>query len=386
MIRRPGHIVLAAGGTGGHVIPAQALAEELALRGHRLTLITDDRGARFAGWFEDMNVHVIPAGRLSRGGLAVRARAARMTVSGILRARNILRQTQPGAVVGFGGYPSLPAMVASSLAGVPSCLHEQNAVLGRVNRLLLHAADALAISFRNTAGLARARSVRTTMTGNPVRRQIAELCGRPYPKLTADGRVNLLVIGGSQGAAILSEVVPAAISVLPLHLRRRLKVTQQCRAEDIDRVRGKFRDIGMQADLATYFEDMPGRLTAAALVIARAGASTVSELAAAGRPAILVPLPGATDDHQTANAGELKHAGGAWLMPQARFTPGELAKRLHGLLTNLDTLTAAAANAATVARPQAAETLADFVEWLVRVRGASRVSRRPKPGTRKVTT
>ena len=386
MIRRPGHIVLAAGGTGGHVIPAQALAEELALRGHRLTLITDDRGTRFAGWFKDMDVHVIPAGRLSRGGLAARAKALRLTVSGILQARNILRQTRPGAVVGFGGYPSLPAMVASSLVGVPSCLHEQNAVLGRVNRLLLHSADALAISFRNTGGLARARSVRTTMTGNPVRREIAELCRQPYPNLTADGRVNLLVIGGSQGAAILSDVVPAAISVLPLHLRRRLKVAQQCRAEDIARVRGKFRDIGIKADLATYFDDMPRRLTAAALVIARAGASTVSELAAAGRPAILVPLPGATDDHQTANARELERSGGAWLIPQARFTPAELAKRLHGLLTNLQFLTAAAANAGTVAQPQAAETLADFVEWLVRVRGASPARGGSVPEPRKATT
>ncbi|MFQ5535011.1 MAG: undecaprenyldiphospho-muramoylpentapeptide beta-N-acetylglucosaminyltransferase, partial [Sphingomonadales bacterium] len=337
-------------------------------RGHRLTLVTDARGARFAGWFENIDQYVIPAGRFAGAGKVERVKALGQIVAGIWRSWRLLRKLRPVAVVGFGGYPSLPVMAAAWLAGVPSCLHEQNAVLGRVNRFVLRWADALALSFRETRGAERVRRVRLSVTGNPVRRDVSRLFDQPFNEPEQDGVVRLLVLGGSQGAQILSDVVPGALSVLSRRLRQRIQVIQQCRREDIDRVFSIYRDMGVDAELATFLEDIPARLEAAHFVVARAGASTVCEIAAAGLPSVLVPLPGATDDHQTANARELERAGAAWLMQQQDFTAGELAKRIRILLTKPHVLVDAARQAREVAKPRAAEALADLVEWLARVR------------------
>jgi len=365
-------IVLATGGTGGHVIPALALAEELIARGHRVSVISDERGLQYIDQFGAAESHVIPTGRFAGVGTWGRLKAIGRVVTGTLAAWRILRELRPVAVIGFGGYPSLPTMLAASVRGLPGCLHEQNAVLGRVNRFLMPWIDALALSFAETARVPRGKRARLVVTGNPVRREVAHLAARPYPNLTVDGEFRLLVIGGSQGATIMGDVVPAALSVLPRSIARRLKVIQQCRPEDIERVRARYRATDITVELDVYILDLPEKLAAAHLVIARAGASTVSELTAAGRPAILVPLPGAMDDHQTANVRELAAAGGAWLMPQRIFTPADLAKRLRKLITKPEDLATAAVQARAMGIPQAAARLADLVDWMVRVRGARR--------------
>ena len=277
--------------------------------------------------------------------------------AGTLKARGILRRLQPAAVVGFGGYPSLPPLTAArSLRRMPFIvLHEQNAVLGRANLFLSAFADVLALGMPDTARVPA--KIRSEVIGNPVRPAIAALHGLPYSP--PGGGINLLVLGGSLGARVFSDIVPAAIADLPQDIRTRLRVTQQCRAEDLDRVREQYEDAGIDADLAPFFQDVAAKLGCAHLVIARAGASTVAELAVAGRPAILVPLPGAIDDHQTANA---KSLGGAIVFPQSHFTVERLTTLLHGLLTDPDRLQSAAREAAGSAHADAAATLADLVE------------------------
>ncbi|RMF11527.1 MAG: undecaprenyldiphospho-muramoylpentapeptide beta-N-acetylglucosaminyltransferase, partial [Alphaproteobacteria bacterium] len=322
MVRRGLHIMLAAGGTGGHMIPAQALAMELIRRGHKPALVTDGRGMRFAPLFEGVTIFEVASGR-SQGGLWGRLKALGEIVRGIFAATRLFRRFRPAAVVGFGGYPSLPAGVAAFCTGTPLCLHEQNAVFGRTNRLLARVARLIALSFEDTRRVPAGR--RTVVTGNPVRSEIRALRDRPYPEFSADSLMRILVIGGSQGARILSDVVPAAISTLPRALLDRLQITQQCREEDLDRVRDRYAELGVAAQVMTFIDDLPARLEWTHLVIARAGASTVSELAAAGRPAVLVPLAHATDDHQSANAAEMAAVGGAWVMRESEFTPAALA-------------------------------------------------------------
>ena len=363
------HYVLAAGGTGGHMMPAHALAEELILRGHRVALVTDDRGARIPGLFERAQVHVLPAGRLS-GGPAGWLRAARGILTGRAMALRLYETFRPSAVVGFGGYPAFPALLAARRDRIPTLIHEQNAVLGRVNRLVASHVDAIATAYGHVLRLPRGAQDKVEYVGNPVRHEVLALRERPYPPLGEDGIFRLLVTGGSQGAAILSEVVPEGLALLPEHFRRRLQVTQQCRPEDIEAVRGRYAELGIPADLATYMPDLPDRLAWSHLVIARAGASTIAELTAAGRPAILVPLPSATDDHQTANAREMARAGGARMIAQARFTPVELAKQMQKLGLDPDSLANAAMRARAIGRPNAARTLADLVERIGRHPGA----------------
>ena len=355
------HYVLAAGGTGGHMIPAHALAEELMLRGHRVALVTDDRGARIPGLFEKAQVHVLPAGRLSGGPIGW-LKAARAIMTGRAMALRLYETFQPAAVVGFGGYPAFPALLAARRDRIPALIHEQNAVLGRVNRLVAARVDAIATSYPHVERLPAAAADRVHFVGNPVRDEIVALREQPFPPLTEDGIFRLLVTGGSQGASIFSTVVPDALALLPEHFRRRLQVTQQCRSEDIEQVRARYAAIGIPADLATYLPDMPERLAWSHLVIGRAGASTIAELTAAGRPAILVPLPSATDDHQTANAREMAKAGGARMIAQASFAPVELAKQMQKLALDPVALANAAARAKAVGKPDAAKALADLVE------------------------
>jgi UDP-N-acetylglucosamine--N-acetylmuramyl-(pentapeptide) pyrophosphoryl-undecaprenol N-acetylglucosamine transferase len=363
------HYVLAAGGTGGHMIPAHALAEELMRRGHRVALVTDDRGARIPGLFEGVQVHILPAGRLGGGPMGWLS-AIRKIFTGRAMASRLYETFAPSAVIGFGGYPGLPALMAAQRDRIPTLIHEQNAVLGRVNRILARKVDAIATAYPNVQRLAQSRLARTHLVGNPVRDEVLALRDQPYPELTDEGVFRLLVTGGSQGATILSEVVPEGLGLLPEHFRRRLQVTQQCRAEDIEEVRARYAALGIPAELATYIGDMPDKLAWTHLVIGRAGASTIAELTVAGRPAILIPLPIATDDHQTYNAREMAKAGGARTIAQANFTPVELAKQMQKLGLEPAALANAAARARAVGRPNAASDLADLVETTGRDLGA----------------
>ncbi|WP_114954218.1 undecaprenyldiphospho-muramoylpentapeptide beta-N-acetylglucosaminyltransferase [Sphingosinicella terrae] len=363
------HYVLAAGGTGGHMMPAHALAEELMRRGHRVALVTDDRGARIPGLFDKVQVHVLPAGRLSGGPLGW-WRSARAILTGRTMALRLYETFRPSAVIGFGGYPAFPALLAARRDRIPTLIHEQNAVLGRVNRLVAARVDSIATSYEKVDRVPSSSRDKVDHVGNPVREEVLALRDQPFPPLGPDGIFRLLVIGGSQGASILSEVVPEGLALLPEHFRRRLQVTQQCRAEDIERVRARYAALAIPADLATYMPDLPERLSWSHLVIARAGASTIAELTAAGRPAILVPLPSATDDHQTANAREMARSGGARMVPQSRFTPIELAKQMQKLALDPDALANAAARARSAGKPDAARALADLVERIGRHPGA----------------
>ncbi|WP_137861230.1 MULTISPECIES: undecaprenyldiphospho-muramoylpentapeptide beta-N-acetylglucosaminyltransferase [unclassified Sphingomonas] len=353
--------VLAAGGTGGHMVPAAALAAELAERGHHVALVSDDRGVRFPGLFEGVETHVLPAGRLGGGPLGY-LRAASKIMAGRSMALRLYKEIQPAAVIGFGGYPALPALLAAFRAGVPTVIHEQNAVLGRVNRFVAGRVDAIATSYDQVDRLKPGWQAKAHLVGNPVREAVLNLRDRPYPLLEEDGIFRVLVTGGSQGATVLSQVVPDGLALLPVHFRRRLQVTHQARVEDIETVRAKYQNHGIPADVSTYITDMPEALAWAHIVIARAGASTIAELTAAGRPAILVPLPTATDDHQTANAREITAAGGARTIQQRAFTAAELAKQIQKLGLDTVGLENAAARARSVGRPNATRDLADLVE------------------------
>ena len=355
--------VLAAGGTGGHMVPAAALATELGKRGHKVDLISDERGVRFPGLFDGIETHVLPAGRM-QGGPAGWFRAGRAMLAGRKLAIDLFDKIEPAAVIGFGGYPALPALLAAFNRKIPTAVHEQNAVLGRVNRLVAGRVDAIATSYGAVARLAPKYRGKAHLTGNPVREDVLVLRDRPYPLLEEDGLFRVLVTGGSQGASVLSQVVPDGLSMLPVNFRRRLQVTHQARVEDIDAARAKYAELQIAADLATYLPDMPEHLAWAHLVIARAGASTIAELTAAGRPAILVPLPSATDDHQTANAREIAEAGGARVIAQSQFTPVELAKQMQKLGLDVTALQNAAARAKSCGHPDAVRDLADLVESL----------------------
>jgi UDP-N-acetylglucosamine--N-acetylmuramyl-(pentapeptide) pyrophosphoryl-undecaprenol N-acetylglucosamine transferase len=355
------NFVLAAGGTGGHMIPAHALAAELKGRGHGVMLITDDRGARFPGLFDGMPVQILPAGRLGGGPIQL-LKALVAVVKGRREAKSLYRDFDPKVVVGFGGYPAFPSLLAASAMKIPTILHEQNAVLGRVNRLL--AADAVVIGTAyDEVGRLRAKDEeKVVLVGNPVREEITRLGEMPFPPFDEFAPLRLLVTGGSQGASVLSAVVPAGLGMLEPSLRRRLQVVQQCRPEDIEIVRKFYADLGIPAELMTYIEDMPAKIADAHLVIGRAGASTVAELTAAGRPAILVPYAAATDDHQSFNAREMVKAGGARAIAEGNFTPEVLARQVEALSMDPVALANAAARALSVGRPHAARDLADLVE------------------------
>ncbi len=368
MIRR--HFVLAAGGTGGHMVPAHALAAELTRRGHHVALVTDERGARIPGLFEGMQTHILPAGR-AQGGPLGWVRAARAIWAGRAMARRLNETFLPSAVIGFGGYPALPALLAALADRVPTAVHEQNAVLGRVNRFLSGRVDAIATAYPVIRGLKPQHARKVHLVGNPVREEVKQIGLAPFPRLDGEGPLRLLVTGGSQGATILSTVVPEGLALLPDAMRRRLQVTHQARAEDMDRVRARYAALDIAAEVATYLPDLPRRLAWSHLVIARAGASTIAELTVAGRPAILVPLPSAMDDHQTANAAEMASAGGGIAVPQGLFTAAELARQIAPLAEDPGALADAAARARACGRPDATERLADLVEGLGQTPGVT---------------
>ncbi len=355
------NVILAAGGTGGHMVPAHALATELKQRGHGVGLVTDSRGARIPALFEDVPIHVLPAGRIGGGPIAW-VKAGLSVLAGRREAKRLYREFRPDAVVGFGGYPAFPALLAASAMNVPTILHEQNAVLGRVNRLLAGDAAAIATAYEQVDRLKPAYAKKTVLVGNPVREAVARLGEAPLPPFDEYAPLKILITGGSQGATVLGEVVPAGLGALAPSLRHRLQIVQQCRPDDIEQVRAHYAELGIPAELSTYIADMPDKIADTHLVIARAGASTIAELTAAGRPAILVPLPIATDDHQTANAREMAKAGGARMIPQDEFTPDTLARQIEALAEDPQALANAAARSLSVGRPHAAQDLADLVE------------------------
>ena len=351
--------VLAAGGTGGHMVPAHVLAEALRARGAAVHLVTDARGLRFPGLFEGMPRTVVDSGSVARSGLSSLPAVALSVLRGVLGARRLYRELKPRAVIGFGGYPALPGLLAALSLRLPSLIHEQNAVLGRVNRLLAPHVRAIATSYPQVRRLKRAWQSRTTLTGNPVRAPV--IAAREVPFVADAARLCLLVTGGSQGAMVLNKVVPQAVAALPEALRARLDVVHQGRDEDAPAMRAAYAAAGITASIRAYFEDLPAEIARAHVVVARAGASTVAELTVAGRPAILVPLPIAADDHQTDNARAMAASGAAILLAQPDFTAERLATALAGWLGNPAALAAAATAAGALGRPDAGARLADLV-------------------------
>lgn len=355
-------VVLAAGGTGGHVFPAEALAAELIGRGAKLMLFTDRRGDVYGGTLGALESRTIRAGGLAGKGLVARARSLADLAFGALQARRLLKTLAPRAVVGFGGYASVPTVLAATASGIRTVVHEQNAVLGRANRMLAGRVDRIATSFGHVAAVPPRASAKVVRTGMPVRPAFAALAGEEYVPPAADGEIRLLVLGGSQGARIFGEVVPAAVARLGAALRRRLVISQQCRAEGLAAADAAYRQLQVTVDLAPFFDDVPQRLAAAHLVLARAGASTVAELTTVGRPGVLIPYPFAIDDHQSANARALAATGAAWVLPQQAFDAESLAGRLGELLAGDGTaLRTAAAAARAAGCPDAAARLADLV-------------------------
>jgi UDP-N-acetylglucosamine--N-acetylmuramyl-(pentapeptide) pyrophosphoryl-undecaprenol N-acetylglucosamine transferase len=379
-------VVLSSGGTGGHVFPAQALAQELGTRGFRLALITDRRGETYNPPAEPapvaptdnataetpltgLDTYFIKAAGVSGRGPIAKLVAVSKLIVGYFQARRLLRDLSPAVVVGFGGYPTVPTLLAASHLGIKTVIHEQNAVLGRANRFLAPKATRIATAFKVTLHLRNTDRARNIWTGNPVRAAIAALHDLPYPVFGDDDPIHLLIVGGSQGASIFSDVTPDALAALPEDLRTRIRVVQQCRAEDLERVRGIYAKAHIDADLRTFFDNIPARIQTAHLLICRAGASTIAEITTAGRPAILAPYPHAIDDHQTVNAARLCDSGGAWMIPNADFNKDALSARLTSLFSMPATVATAARCAAQLGVPEAASRLADVVVGVTRGNG-----------------
>jgi len=356
-------IVLAAGGTGGHMFPAEALARELGARGFALALMTDRRGASFG---EAAGVEVQRSHAAQIAGNVIRKAVATIEIArGYFEARRLLRELGPAVVVGFGGYASLPTMLAATGSHILTLIHEQNAVLGRANRMLASRVDAIATSFEEVQMLPDRMSAQMRRTGNPVRPEIAALSNEPYPAPEPGGTLNVLITGGSQGAAVFGALIPAAVALLEPELRARLRLAQQCRPEHIDEVDRFYKEIAVAAELRPFFTDMPDQLRRAQLIISRAGASTVAEITVAGRPSILIPFPAAMDDHQTANARALLRQRAAWLAVQDGITPEKLKDMLTAILAEPARLIEVAKRAREVGIPNAASRLADMVAGLV---------------------
>lgn len=354
-----GVILLAAGGTGGHLFPAEALAHELAGRGWRVHLATDSRATRYAGSFPAAEIHEIASATIGSRNPVALVRAFWTIWRGAREAGKIIAQIAPKAVIGFGGYPTLPPLWAATRRDVPTIIHEQNAVMGRANKALAARVTAIAGGFLSAGGV---HAGKTVLTGNPVRPAVIEAAATPYATPEAGGPFRLLVFGGSQGAQFFSDAVPAALALLPDEARRRVEVTQQARPEDEDKVRAAYAGLGLKAEVSPFFTDMARRIAAAHLVVSRSGASTVSEIAAIGRPALLVPYPHALDHDQAANAAALAAAGGAQVHPQSTLSPQTIAELVGALVADPARLAAMAKAAGSAGRPEATRLLADLVE------------------------
>ena len=357
-------MVIAAGGTGGHLFPAQALAQELGRRGWRVWLMTDERANRYGAKFPCDEIIEIRSATISlRRPLAALTGLVRLAL-GLARAWRRLGEIDPAAVIGFGGYPTLPPLAGAMLRGIPTCIHEQNAVIGRANRMLAGRVGLIASTFEQPLRLPASGRERLRVTGNPVRDAVAALAGAAYRASQAGEAFNLLVFGGSQGARVFSDVLPSAIGHLAPADKARLRITQQCRDEDMARVRRAYQEAGVAAELAPFFADLPERIAAAQLVVCRSGASTLSELGVIGRPALVVPLPHSLEGDQLHNARAFETAGGGWLMEQQDFTPVQLASWLGEAMADPQRLAAAAQGAVRFGRPDAVVRLADLIESL----------------------
>ncbi|WP_373944483.1 undecaprenyldiphospho-muramoylpentapeptide beta-N-acetylglucosaminyltransferase [Paracoccus marcusii] len=355
--------LIAAGGTGGHMFPAQALAELLLAQGWRVKLSTDDRGARYAGGFpEAVERQVVKSATTARGGLSGKLAAPFKIAAGVLAARRAFRRDRPAVVIGFGGYPTIPALSAAHLMGLPRMIHEQNGVMGRVNRMFAARVHRVACGTWPTI---LPQGISGQHVGNPVRGAVLDRAASPYVA-PGEGALNLLVIGGSQGARVLSQVVPAAIAALPADLRARLQVSHQARPEDADQVTAAYAVAGIAAEVQPFFTDVPDRIAAAHLVISRSGASSLADITVIGRPAILIPFAAATGDHQTANAQALADAGAAHVHPESVLDADSLTRDIRAILTDPAQATAMAQAALTLARPDAARRLYDLVEEITR--------------------
>lgn len=363
MAGRSPFIIIAAGGTGGHMFPAQALTEALLARGWRVALMTDPRGARYAGGFPDaVERRTVSSATFARGGLPAKLAVGPRIGGGIAAAVVSLLRDRPDIVVGFGGYPTIPALSAATILRIPRMIHEQNGVLGQVNRLFAPRVDAVACGTWPTP---LPEGVEAEHTGNPVRAAVYERAGAGYIP-PGEYPMSLLVIGGSQGARILSDVVPGAVEALPEALRRNLRVSQQARPEDLDRVRAFYEERGIDAEVEPFFSDIPRRMSEAQLVISRAGASSVADLTVIGRPAILVPFAAAAADHQNANARALTEGGAAIRIPESKLDAATLSEHIATVLTDPDGAAQMSRNALALGRPDATDRLVAMVETLSR--------------------
>jgi UDP-N-acetylglucosamine--N-acetylmuramyl-(pentapeptide) pyrophosphoryl-undecaprenol N-acetylglucosamine transferase len=358
--------VLTAGGTGGHLFPAFALAQELGRRGYEIDLITDMRGHKYGSDFPARQSWRVPAATIAGKNPLSLTKTALKLGAGVIKARSILQRLAPRAIVGFGGYPTFPPIIAAASLGVPAILHEQNAVMGRANRILARKVRALALSFARTKHVEGELAAKSVHTGNPVRDMVIEAARIEYPPLDKEGPFRLLVFGGSQGARYFSDIVPPAIALLPAELQERLRIVQQCRPEDMERVRAAYDAAGAKHEISDFFANLPELIARSHLVIARSGASTIAELAVIGRPSLLVPLPHALDNDQLLNAASLSDAGGAILREQKDLDAKSLADDLTKLMSEPAMLIEAAANARSAGRPEAVELLADLVEKVAR--------------------
>ena len=365
--------LIAAGGTGGHLFPAEALAGVLTARGWRVELVTDTRVSGLGEAFPARAQHVVPSGTISPRHPIRAIRGAYRLMRGYYAARNLISSIAPSIVIGFGGYPTLPPVIAAAHKGVPTLIHDQNAVMGRANRLLAGHATGIATAFDEVKYLDVKYTGKARRVGVPVRQAVLAAAKRKYDEPKPGGELRLLVFGGSQGARVMSEIVPPGLATLPEDIRARLKIVQQCRAEDLEDVRNIYAKAGIGADLQPFFSDLPKRMAEAHLVIARSGASTVAELSVIGRPAIMVPLPHALDNDQLYNGRALEEAGGGRVIEQARFTPDTVAGAVMELAHDPKRLTAQAASARRFGTPRAAEALADFVAEIAE-HGSVRVS------------
>lgn len=355
-------VFVAAGGTGGHVFPASALTAELLRRDYAVHWLTDDRVSAYDEAFLGAKIHRISSATFVNKNPVALIRSVVKLLTGFYESRQLIKRFQPDLIIGFGGYPTFPPLFIGQRLGVPTCLHEQNAVLGRANKAVLNKVQAVAMSLPETRGLSD--QVRAVHTGNPVRPDVVEASLHAYPPMGGHVPFRLLVFGGSQGAAFLSDVVPAALERMAPEKRGLLSIVQQCRSENLPATLERYRSLGMRIELETFFDDLPRRMAESHLVISRAGASTVSELSVIGRPAILVPYPGALDHDQRLNAEGLAEAGGGWIRDQADLTPERLAADLTELLDNPEQLFSAAKAAKASGHPDAAERLADLVDEL----------------------
>jgi len=357
-------VLISAGGTGGHMFPAEALARDLIGRGYRVALATDKRGEKYKPFADGIPVYVLKSGAM-KAGLLAKFQAGIALSFGILQGKKLVDKLKPAIVVGFGGYPSFPAVYAAQKKNIPTIIHEQNAILGKANAMLAPKADRIATAWPNINGIKESDSVRVVVTGNPVRPDIAALYNKPYPALEQDGILRILIMGGSLGASVFGDVLPAMIEKLSPDYRNRLEIMQQCRSENIEQVKAAYAQAGVKAELDTFFDNVAERLEKCHLFIGRSGAGAVSEVSTAGRPAIYVPYPHHKDQQQKRNADAVFDVGGAWVMTQDGFTVEALQARIETFLQSPESLFNAAENARSCGRPDAARKLGNVVTALM---------------------